>query len=645
MWSTVSVFIFNGISSSFTYDQYGRMNQSTEAIQGDQSFVTGYGYDLWNNNTSVTYPSGITVSNTFNTDSYLTEIRNSGALIWKLDDASSLGQPKQYSLGSSGLRTNFDYDTKGFVSKITTGIGEQSFNFDPNTGNLSTRSYKKTNNPATVSESFTYDNMNRLKTYQVSGQSLNTVYYSNNGNITSKPDAGSYTYDGIKLNAVTSVTNPAGIISLTSQNITYTGFNKASLITEGTYETQITYGTDNQRIKSVLKNNGNVIKTTYYIPGYEKEVTTGGTRELHYINSPYGLVAIMIKQGGNTSTYFTETDHLGSIIGLINADGSYAEQFSFDPWGRRRNPTNWTYSSVPQPVLITRGFTGHEHLDNFGLIDMNGRMYDPVLGRFLGVDPIIQAADNSQSIDGYGYCINNPLSYVDLSGYSYYQTMKDLYIGTGYFSYRGGICSYGEDGWSYFQPSLSGGMAPAANLSYDALHQEAYHYDQQGNLRDYNGNILMTSSQVENEMRRIEEEAMLQSDPTKDKGGFVDKAKFFNYMVNHAKNTPVEVGAFELKKEGQNYFFVLPWIDNDRTHTRFYMDLSKYGLTGFSILALFHTHPESHGLNEIDKDWSEYNLKPVWVIKPNGSSDVYIPFLDRKGGEVHTIDLQYFLNR
>ncbi len=49
----------------------------------------------------------------------------------------------------------------------------------------------------------------------------------------------------------------------------------------------------------------------------------------------------------------------------------------------------------------------------------NGRMYDPILGRFLGVDPIIQAADNSQSIDGYGYCLNNPLIYIDQSGYLY----------------------------------------------------------------------------------------------------------------------------------------------------------------------------------------------------------------------------------
>ncbi len=65
----------------------------------------------------------------------------------------------------------------------------------------------------------------------------------------------------------------------------------------------------------------------------------------------------------------------------------------------------------------------------------NGRMGvypavsgNPVLGRFLGVDPIIQAPDNSQSIDGYGYCLNNPLKYTDPSGfrYSYQDFMREF---------------------------------------------------------------------------------------------------------------------------------------------------------------------------------------------------------------------------
>lgn len=54
--------------------------------------------------------------------------------------------------------------------------------------------------------------------------------------------------------------------------------------------------------------------------------------------------------------------------------------------------------NVPNPenYLIDRGFTGHEHLDAFGLINMNGRIYDPVLGRMLSPDNFVQAPGNSQ---------------------------------------------------------------------------------------------------------------------------------------------------------------------------------------------------------------------------------------------------------
>jgi hypothetical protein len=45
--------------------------------------------------------------------------------------------------------------------------------------------------------------------------------------------------------------------------------------------------------------------------------------------------------------YFTETDHLGSIIGLLRTDGTVREEYSYDPWGRRRNPLNRRYNGVP----------------------------------------------------------------------------------------------------------------------------------------------------------------------------------------------------------------------------------------------------------------------------------------------------------
>jgi RHS repeat-associated protein len=58
-----------------------------------------------------------------------------------------------------------------------------------------------------------------------------------------------------------------------------------------------------------------------------------------------------------------------------------------------RNPANWqVYAQGSQPTLLFgRGYTGHEHLNQFGLINMNARLYDPLLGRFLAPDPQVDA--------------------------------------------------------------------------------------------------------------------------------------------------------------------------------------------------------------------------------------------------------------
>jgi RHS repeat-associated protein len=66
--------------------------------------------------------------------------------------------------------------------------------------------------------------------------------------------------------------------------------------------------------------------------------------------------------------------------------------------------------------ITPRGYTFHEHIPNFGLINMNGRMYDPVLARFLSPDPYVQMPDFSQSFNRYAYCLNNPFKFTDPSG-------------------------------------------------------------------------------------------------------------------------------------------------------------------------------------------------------------------------------------
>ncbi len=99
---------------------------------------------------------------------------------------------------------------------------------------------------------------------------------------------------------------------------------------------------------------------------------------------------------------------------------------SYEAFGKRRGG-DWraaTDTSYTLPSFTNRGYTGHEHVDEMGLIHMNGRVYDPELGRFLSADPNVQAAENSQSYNRYSYVLNNPLKYTDPSGYFWKKLKK-----------------------------------------------------------------------------------------------------------------------------------------------------------------------------------------------------------------------------
>jgi len=125
--------------------------------------------------------------------------------------------------------------------------------------------------------------------------------------------------------------------------------------------------TENYRKKTTLQENGTTTNTRIFAGNYEKETLEDGTiKEYHYISGPTGLIAIYI---------------------------------------------------------ITNG-TGHEMLQHFALINMNGRMYslsrtrfgNPVLGRMLSPDNYVQDPSNAQNYNRYAYVLNNPLKYVDPSG-------------------------------------------------------------------------------------------------------------------------------------------------------------------------------------------------------------------------------------
>ena len=127
-----------------------------------------------------------------------------------------------------------------------------------------------------------------------------------------------------------------------------------------------------------------------------------------------GLFAIFaLDQNNNGTMSYVIKDHQGSLNATVT--GGAVSHYGFDAWGRRRNPQTLSYDNVS--TSIDRGYTMHEHYDNLGLINMNGRLYDPLIGRMLSPDIVIQDEQNSQAYNRYSYCLNNPLRFTDPSGY------------------------------------------------------------------------------------------------------------------------------------------------------------------------------------------------------------------------------------
>jgi RHS repeat-associated protein len=146
-----------------------------------------------------------------------------------------------------------------------------------------------------------------------------------------------------------------------------------------------------------------------------------------------------------TSAKYLHTDHLNSITAIsdetghvVSPDfgGSNPGVLSYDAWGARRGAENQRANPaafVPPPGR--REFTGQESIPNVGLINMNGRLYDPVLARFLTPDPTLQFPTNLQNYNRYSYALNNPLRYTDPTGYfvdgygGWFDAIVDIGIG------------------------------------------------------------------------------------------------------------------------------------------------------------------------------------------------------------------------
>ena len=246
-----------------------------------------------------------------------------------------------------------------------------------------------------------------------------SVTYSANGNIASKTGIGSYTYSSSsKPHAVTEVQNIGGLIDMNTQELGFNGWNRLTSVWQtddhNFYSYSIDYGPDLKRVTSEMHKTYQKQYEKFYWDDYEEKYVGNDTLRYWYIYTPGGLEGLYIEKstpnGMTSHTTKVITDHLGSIESLID-NGDWVYDVSYDAWGKREVLLPYWFDPT-----FDRGYCGHEHIDELGLINMNGRMYDPLLGRFLSPDPYVQSPTNPQNYNRYSYCLNNPLKYTDPNG-------------------------------------------------------------------------------------------------------------------------------------------------------------------------------------------------------------------------------------
>ena len=437
------------VCENYTYDQYGRLAKEEKIIDG-QSYTHSFTYNTYGFLDRHTYPGGFGIRHLYNTHGELEEIRNAAndQLIYKVYGRNALRQTLLCGYGSN-IASEFTYNEYGTLTQIKTGkktygqtnpeipiefttnsvTGEMAFtvgneyqelNYRYNAlGLMSFRGDKRNG------ESFQYDPLGRLTSHMINNIWIARIGYDDQGNILSRGSSGAqlradYLYEGDKPHAVTRIEKErsGNNIPASDCQVQYTMFHQPELIEEDMTSLRFYYGADHRRAKTVLKKGSSVIKTKYFVSEYEKEITPEGECHFHYIYGERGIVAIWVKISPNDpgTPFYVHTDHLGSYDVITDAGKNTVERYSFDVWGNRRDPSFWNQPDTRTHFLFNRGFTGHEHLDAFRIIHMNGRLYDPVIARFFSPDPYVQMPDFTQNYNRYSYCFNNPLMYTDPSG-------------------------------------------------------------------------------------------------------------------------------------------------------------------------------------------------------------------------------------
>jgi RHS repeat-associated protein len=452
-------------SETQTYDAFGRVFQRLDASGADRGVQYVYNANGYLQQTLESAKSGGT-----NTAYSTISARN------------AYGSVTQETLGNGYVTTRSFEAERGLALAIRTADALNLSDTQDLTlvwdlvGNLLSR--RDQGGARDTTESHTYDALNRLRITSLDGTQTDATTYDAFGNLKSKTGIGTYSYLSTRPHAVSATSSGSKTWSYDAngnmdggdgRTITYTTHDKPELITKGTTSAAFRYGPGREYYKRVDTVAG-VTTTTWFVGATEIVDKSDGTRDIR--RSVDGVVeqVLHFNAGGTltgTDTRYLLRDHLGSITGFMNGTAIDQEQ-AFDAWGRRENVGWASYMTVGGSTwnaimaLTERGFTGHQHVDRLDFIHMNGRTYDPRLGRFMQADIVVQAPHDTQSYNRYSYLSNNPLNGTDPSGYF---SLKEL-VGVAVAAVGTYICmgnmQCGYPGWALVG-AASGGSQAAAN--------------------------------------------------------------------------------------------------------------------------------------------------------------------------------------
>lgn len=413
----------------------GLLKDLTYSLDGTD-YVVSFDYDDLGRTDVVHYPTnggGATVAIKSVYDSsggVLTGLDDvgSGSHLWRVDDVYQ-GHLIQHETFGNGEQTTYGYHpTRRWLENIQTTLGNESIQAleysHYNNGSVHTL-----DTPGLDRREYVYDNLNRLSFVNTLGQVPTAIPYTYDtiGNLTGQGATvntyrvgqphlldqvgdNSYLYD---FNG--NVSERSGPdISGGSQTFTYTPFDLPRSITNGggtgsdplLNTVRFDYSADEERVVRRDPDSVRYFVNDFYQRKADNFGTTLEERFRFYAGSRQ--IGEVVRKDGSQRTLYFHTDHLGSTTTVSDSDGGATQQ-SFSPFGA-------LLASV-DPELTRVGFTGQDEDLDLGLIDMHGRIYDPLAGRFTTPDPVIQAPFWSQGLNLYSYSFNDPINNADPSGF------------------------------------------------------------------------------------------------------------------------------------------------------------------------------------------------------------------------------------